>query len=158
MSASSLRCGPRVRSAATQLAVVCAMALTGSGVALAQDVQGVVGFSVIVSHVSPQPGPVDPSATEILRRLRDEFHYESLRVLERRRMELRMQQIGALELPTGRRVQIRPLAVSPSGVLVAVDIPGMLQTDVRVPNRKVVVIGVDRYGDGKLILSLEPNY
>jgi hypothetical protein len=134
------------------------MLLGGSGVALAQEVQRVVGFSVIVSHVSPRPGPIDPSAEAILRRLRDEFHYESLRVLERRRMELRMQEIGGLVLPTGKRVEIRPLAVSPSGVLVAVEIPGTLQTDVRVPNRKIVVIGVDRYQEGKLILSLEPNY
>jgi len=147
-----------VRGAATRLALACAMLLAGSGVALAQEVQRVVAFSVIVSHVSPRPGPVDPSAEEVLRRLRDEFHFESLRVLERRRMDLRMQEIGGLVLPTGKRVEIRPIAVSPSGVLVAVDIPGMLQTDVRVPNRKIVVIGVDRYQEGKLILSLEPNY
>lgn len=117
-----------------------------------------VALSLMVSHVSSTPGPIDPSAGEIHRRLHDEFQYQSFRVLERHRMDLRMQEIGGLVLPTGKRVQLRPLSLSPSGVLISVEIPGTLQTDVRVPNRKQVVIGVDRYNDGKLILTLEPNY
>lgn len=137
--------------------------LAWSGAVAAQDdppepSNQVVGFSLILSEVSSEPGPIDPSAGEIHRRLHDEFHYQSFRVLERHQMDLRLQEIGGLDLPTGRRVELRPLALSPSGVLISVDIPGMLQTDLRVPNRKQVVIGVDHYHDGKLILTLEPNY
>ena len=134
------------------------LTVASAEVASAQQVEQHVAVSVMVSHVSPNPGPIDPSAGAIHERLRQEFHYQSLRVLERHHMDLRMQEIGGLVLPTGTRVQLRPIAVSPSGVLLAVEIPGTLQTDLRVPNRKQVVIGVDRYGDGKLILTLEPNY
>jgi hypothetical protein len=150
-------CASRRRTA--YLVIGCALLLAGSRDAHAQNAEPKrVVLSLMVSHVSSRPGPVDPSAGDIHRRLREEFQYESLRVLERHRMNLRLQEIGWLVLPTGKRVELRPIALSPSGVLIAVDIPGMLQTDVRVPNRKVVVIGVDRYDGGKLILTLEPNY
>jgi hypothetical protein len=131
---------------------------TAAAGASAQQVTRHVEVSVMVSHVSPKPGPIDPLAAAIHERLRREFQYQSLRVLERRMMDLQMQEIGGIVLPTGKQVQLRPIAVSPSGVLLSVEIPGMLQTDLRVPNRKQVVIGVDRYEDGKLILSLEPKY
>jgi len=124
---------------------------------LAQVVES-VGLSLTVSHASPTPGPIDPGAAEIHRQLRHLFRYESLHVIEQRHVKLRMQELGSIDLPTGKRVEFRPLSVTSSGVLIAVEIPGTLQTDVRVPNRKHVVIGVDRYQDGKLILTLQPDY
>ena len=69
-----------------------------------------------------------------------------------------MQEVGGVDLPTGKHVEVRPLSVTPAGVLIAVEIPGTLQTDLRVPNQKQVVIGVDRYENGKLILTLQPDY
>jgi hypothetical protein len=117
-----------------------------------------VGLSLTVSHASSQPGPVDPSAQELHRHLSSEFRFQSLRILERRRLDLRLQEVGGMDLPTGKRVQLRPIALSPSGVLIAVEIPGTLQTDLRVPNHNQVVIGVDRYQDGKLILTLQPDF
>lgn len=124
---------------------------------LAQVVES-VGLSLTVSHASPTPGPIDPGAAEIHRQLRHLFRYESLHVIEQRHVKLRMQELGGIDLPTGKRVEFRPLSVTSTGVLIAVEIPGTLQTDVRVPNRKHVVIGVDRYQDGKLILTLQPDY
>jgi hypothetical protein len=132
------------------------IALVPAGV-FAQVVES-VGLSLTVSHASPKPGPIDPGAAEIHRQLRHLFRYESLRVIEQRHVQLRMQEIGGIDLPTGKRVEFRPLSLTTSGVLIAVEIPGTLQTDVRVSNRKHVVIGVDRYQDGKLILTLQPDY
>jgi hypothetical protein len=40
----------------------------------------------------------------------------------------------------------------------AVEIPGTLQTDLKVPARKRVVLAPDRFGDGKLVISLEPDF
>jgi hypothetical protein len=133
-----------------------AAALAPSG-ALAQAANR-VNLLLIVSHASAQPGPIDPSAAELHRRLHHEFRYESLRVIERRTMDLRLQEVGGIDLPTGKRVSVQPLSLSPTGALISVDIPGTLQTDVRVPNRQQVVIGVDRYNDGKLIVTLQPDY
>jgi len=138
------------------VALGCGAALAPAGV-LAQ-VADSVGLSLTVSHASPKPGPIDPGAAEIHRQLRHLFRYESLRVIEQRHVQLRMQELGGIDLPTGKRVEFRPLSITTTGVLIAVEIPGTLQTDVRVPNRKQVVIGVDSYQDGKLILTLQPDY
>ena len=95
---------------------------------------------------------------DLYRRLSQEFRYRSLRVLEQRLLRLHLQEVGGLALPTGKRVRIRPLHVGKGGVLIAVEIEGTLQTDVRVPNRNQVVIGAERYRDGKLIVTLRPDY
>ena len=126
--------------------------------ALAQVAVQHVGLLLTVSHASQHPGPIDPGAAELHQSLRREFRYESLRVLQRQHLDLRMQEVGGVDLPSGKRVLLRPLSLSPSGVLISVEIPGTLQTDLRVSNRRQVVIGVDRYDDGKLILTLQPDY
>ena len=133
-----------------------ATALAPVGV-LAQVVES-VGLSLTVTHAAPTPGPIDPGAAELHRQLRHLFRYESLHVIEQRHVKLRMQEIGGIVLPTGKRVEFRPLSLTTTGVLIAVEIPGTLQTDIRVPNRKNVVIGVDRYQNGQLILTLQPDY
>ena len=138
------------------LVFAAGMVLLG-GSAAAQAVRR-VGLSLMVSQASQRPGPVDPAAEWLDRSLRNEFRYQSLRVIEVRHLDLKLQEIGGVVLPTGKHVSIRPLHVGESGLLIAVDIEGTLQTDLRVANRSPVVIGVERYQDGKLILTLEPDY
>jgi hypothetical protein len=137
-------------------AAALAAVLLAAAPALAQTARR-VGLSLIVSHASQQPGPVDPSLHELHETLRNDFRYESLRVIERRRLDLRTGEIGGLDLPSGKRVRVRPLHMGPGGVLLAVDVENTLHTDMRVPDRKPVSIGLERYDDGKLILTLEPE-
>ena len=141
-----------------RLAVALAVATAIAPVCVFAQATECVGLSLTLSHASSKPGPVDPGVAEIHRQLHQEFRYESLRVIERQHLILRMQELGGIDLPTGKRVQLRPLSLTPSGVLIAVEIEGMLEADLRVPNRKQVVIGVERYQDGKLILTLQPDY
>jgi hypothetical protein len=141
-------------SVATAAALLASLVSTAP--ALAQTAQR-MGLDLTLSHASPEPGPVDPAAARLHERLRDDFRYQSLRVIERRRLELRTGEIGGLDLPSGKRVRVTPLHMGPAGVLLAVDIENTLHTDMRIPDRQPVVIGVDRYGDGKLILTLEPE-
>jgi hypothetical protein len=145
-------------SASRALGLAVALSVLAPISALAQVAAQRVGLLLTLSHASPHPGPIDPSVAELHRSLCREFRYESLRVIERRHMDLGMQEVGGVDLPTGKRVEVMPLSLSASGVLISVDIPGTLQTDLRVPNQKQVVIGVDRYEDGKLILTLQPDY
>lgn len=141
-------------SLATGAALLAGLVFTAP--ALAQTARR-VGLDLTVSHASPHPGPVDPAAARLHERLRDDFRYQSLRVIERRRLDLRTGEIGGLDLPSGKRVRVRPLHMGPSGVLLAIDIENTLHTDMRIPDRQPVVIGVDRYDDGKVILTLEPE-
>jgi hypothetical protein len=124
--------------------------------AFAQAAVQHVGLSLIVSHASAQPGPIDPEMHRVLGKT--VVRYQSLRVIERRHIDLRMQEIGGVDLPTGKRVEVMPLSMNASGVLISLEVPGTLQTDLRVANQKQVVIGLDRYDDGKLILVLQPDY
>ena len=143
---------PLLLAVAVGLATAIAPALV-----LAQGTE-TVGLSLTLSHASPRPGPIDPGVAEIHRQLHREFRYESLHVIEQRHVILRMQEVCGIDLPTGKRVELRPLSLTPSGVLIAVEIEGTFEADLRVPNRKQVVIGVERYQDGKLILTLQPDY
>lgn len=143
-------------SRASLLLVALAVALA-AGPARAQSAER-IGLLLTVSHATQRPGPVDPESAEIHRRLQQEFLFQSLRVIERRHIDLRLQEVGGMVLPTGKRISLRPMSLSPTGVLIAVEIPGTLETDVRVPNHQHVVIGLDRYQDGKLILTLQPDY
>jgi len=146
------------RSRPLALAIALGLATALAPALVFAQVPESVGLSLTLSHTSSKPAPMDPSAAEIYRQLRREFRCESLRVIEQRHVKLRMQEVSGIDLPTGKRVELRLLSLTPSGVLIAVEIQGMLQADLRVPNQKQVVIGVERYQDGKLILTLQPDY
>ena len=117
-----------------------------------------VAFHLTVGHLSPKPGPVDPELESIHRILIKEFRYESMRVLKTRELRLQLEEVGGILLPTGKRVQIRPMHLGKRGVLVAVDIEDGGQLDLRVPNRRPVVLGTDSYDGGKLFFTLQPDY
>lgn len=160
-ASTSERAGRRARSPRRRIVPLAGMLVSLGVLAAApasgQPTQSVrrVGLNLTVSHASAQPGPVDPAAARLHQSLRNEFRYESLRVIERRRLDLRTGEIGGLDLPSGKRVRVRPLHMGPGGVLLAVDIENTLHTDMRLPDRRPVVIGIDRYQGGKLILTVE---
>ncbi len=139
----------------TLLATLLGAALLGGG-AVAQDQR--VTVELTVSHLSKSPGSIDPKAAGIHARLRNEFRYESLRVLDRKRLDLALDEVGSVKLPTGRWVRVRPMHVGDRGVLLAVDVEGILQTDMRVANGHPVDIGAQSYQDGKLVVTLQPRY
>ena len=160
MSRSSPRSRGRLAVTAVMLGLPLLFALALlvlNGTALAQAVVQRVGLSLMVSHASQRPGPIDPAAEWLDRSLRNEFRYQSLHVIEVRHLDLGLQEIAVVVLPTGKHVNIRPLNVGDGGLLLAVDIEGTLQTDLRVANRNPVVIGVERYQGGKLIVTLQPD-
>jgi hypothetical protein len=146
-----------VRGLERALAAAAVGLLLAAGPASAQTVTR-IAMDVMVSHISNRPGDVDPAGRKLDRKLRDQFRYESLRVLENRRLSLKLDEVGSVRLPSGKRLRVRPLQVSQRGVLVAVTIEGILQTDLRIRNGHLVVIGAEPYEDGRLVISLEPHF
>ncbi len=163
------------RGARTARALTAALALVvGSGLvavplaAIADDAKPAesakgqpkepVAFRVMVGHLSQEPGPVDPEFESLHRILAKEFRYQSMRILAIQLMMLELQETGALQLPTGKRVWIRPMHLGQRGVLVAVDIEDAGQLDLRVPNQRPVVLGTENYNGGKLFFTLQPEY
>jgi hypothetical protein len=138
-------------------AVAAVLLLLTAGPTAAQTDER-VEIEVLVSHISNRPGKVDPAGRKLDRKLRDQFRYESLHVLESRRLRLGLDEVGSVRLPSGKQLRVRPLQVSARGVLVAVAIEGTLQTDLRIRNGHLVVIGAEPYQEGRLVISLEPHY
>jgi len=139
------------------LAAAAVVLLLAAGPTSAQNA-GRVEIDVMISHISNRPGDIDPAGRKLDRELRDQFRYESLRVLESRRLSLRLDEVGSVDLPNGKPLRVRPLQVGERGVLVAVAIEGTLQTDLRIRNGHLVVIGAEPYEDGRLVISLEPHF
>ncbi len=117
-----------------------------------------IELEIVVSQISEEAGSIDPRAERLHRELSKQWRYQSLRVLETRRMKLAIDEVGGLELPTGRKIRVKPLLVDERGALLAVDLEGTLQTDMRVKNGHLVIIGADRYEQGKLVISLEAHF
>lgn len=111
----------------------------------------------MVSHFSQSPGTIDPRAMRFHRILSSQFRYESVKVLSSRRFNLRVNETGSMTLPTGRGLKVRPVSVSEKDVVVSVDVEQTIRTDLRMRNRNPVVIGVQPYEDGKLVIILESD-
>jgi hypothetical protein len=139
------------------LALVLAPVL-GMGAAAAKAQEQRIDVELMVSHVSGAEGEIDPRGQKLHRKLQDQFRYESLRVLQIRGLRLALNEVGSVGLPNGKSVRVRPLQLSGSGVLLAVDVEGAARMDLKVRKGHLVVIGAERYQDGKLVISLEPRW
>ena len=121
---------------------------------------GPIAFEVTVVHVSSGKGGVQASdrARRVDRIIGPQIKYDSLRVIDFMRRQVQMNQIGSVTLPSGNRFRFRPMDLSDEGVLVAVDVERSTQGDFRIPRRKPVVFGGQRYQGGQLVIILEPDF
>jgi hypothetical protein len=117
-----------------------------------------VVVTVTVSHALDAKGEIDPRGLELHSQLKEQFRYGGLRVLDVERLDLALDEVGTVKLPNGRKLRVRPLNVGPEGVLLSVSVQGTLWTDMRVRNGHRVVIGAERYEDGKLVIALVPSF
>ena len=140
-----------------EFGLVLALVL-GVGAAAAEEKEQRVDVELMVSQVSSAPGEIDPRGLKLHKTLQDQFRYGSLRVLQIRRLQLALNEVGSVVLPNGKSLRVRPLQVSADGVLMAVDVEGAARMDLKVRNGHLVVIGAERYQDGKLVISLEPRW
>jgi len=138
-------------------ALVACLSVLAPQVGQAQQAR-TIDVDVMVSRISQEPGPVDPRASRLDAQLRGEFRYESLRVLQQKRLSLALNELGSLSLPNGSQLQLRPLSLSDRGVLMAVAVKGSVQSDMQIPNGHLVAIGAGQFEGGKLVISLEPHF
>jgi hypothetical protein len=141
----------------------CRLALAAAGLVLAapgaaQEGPRRIALEVLVAYVSDEPGGVDPRAERLHEKLADQFRYQTLRVLDEQNLDLPLGVVRSVALPNGRQLNVRAFQLSSRGVLLGVTVTGSLQTDLRIPNGNLVVIGAERYQDGKLVISLGPSW
>ena len=135
---------------------VAALWLGLAGVAGAQ--QGAIEIELMVAHISEAAGDIDSRGQRLHAKLKDQFRYESLRVLETRKLKLATDEVGSVTLPNGKHARVRPLQIDAGSALLAVEVEGVVKTDLRVKNGHLVVFGAERYQGGKLVVSLEPRW
>ncbi len=158
--------GPRVpearsRSIACWLVAVClwlGLSLLAASVSFAGDSGAPIGLRITVHQLSNQPGPADPRSDALDRKLRDEFRYARVRELEHHDLHLSLNETGHLRLPSGRAVNVKPLRIASGALLLSLEVEGRLRTRLRLPARHEVVIGAEDSGEGKVVLTLVPDF
>jgi len=138
--------------------VLVAAALLAAGMASAEDGPTRIPINVLVTHLSNEGVGIDPPARLLDNKLKQQFRYDSLQVIQKQRLTLALDEVGKVDLPNGKAVRMRPIHKGEEGVLMAVDVEGAAQLDVRVKSRHPVVIRAGPYKDGSLVLSLELDY
>ncbi|MBW2493467.1 MAG: hypothetical protein JRE43_01850 [Deltaproteobacteria bacterium] len=113
---------------------------------------------VTVAEISDAAGEIDARAERLDRNLRQKFKYNSLKVIEERRLKLALDEVGSVKLPGGRMFRVQPLSVGERGLLMAVGWEGEVMMDMRAPSNHLLVIGGPSHGDGQLVVSIEPHY
>lgn len=131
--------------------------LLAAEAASAQE-SGHIRIEVMISHISDRAGSVDQRALELHRKLQQEFSYQSLRVLQTLQLALVNDEVGSLRLPNGRHFRLRPMYHGDAGWLVAVQLEDGFDGDMRLRNHRLVVIGAQRFEDGRLVISLKPVF
>lgn len=123
------------------------------------DSDRAVRATLMLTHLSNGPGGIDPRARKLDQRLqRENIRFPSARVLERRNVDLELDRVETLALPDGRSARFRPMHMGARGVLMAVDVEDGVKMDARVRAGHMVVIDGGRFEDGKLVISIEPDY
>lgn len=140
------------------LVLLVAAGLLLAGVASAQEKRKRVPMNVLVTQMSNQGTGVDRDARRLDGKLRGQFKYDSLKVIEKRRIDLEVDEVGRIDLPNGRSARVQPIHQGDKGVLMAVDVEDAAKIDARVKNRNLLVIRAGKYKDGDIVLSLEPDY
>lgn len=111
-------------------------------------------LEVIVASLTSEHDKIDRGAKRLHKELKDQFRYEGIRVLETRELKLSVDDIFDMKLPTRRRLRIRPLVIEKKGALVSVEISGLVQSDLRIKEGQLIIIGAEKYLDGKLVIAL----
>ena len=124
----------------------------------AEQAPAAISLEVMLSHISSEPGPIDKRAARLDAKLRKEFRYQSLRVLDEKTMRLGINDVGSMKLPTGRKLRVTPIVIDARGALLAVDLEGSAKADLRLKPGHLIIIGAQSYQGGKLVISLYPDF
>lgn len=114
-------------------------------------------IEVIVARLTTESDKIDRGAKRLHKELKEMFRYEGIRVLETRELELSVDDVFDMKLPTRRRLRLRPLVIEKKSALVSVEISGLVQTDLKLREGQLIIIGAERYLDGKLVIALHAS-
>ena len=114
-------------------------------------------LKVIVANLTDSHKKIDEGARRLDKELKSQFRYEGIRVLDTVNVTLTGDEVWDHKLPSRRRLRIRPLVVKEGSALISVEISGLVQSDLKVKEGQLVIIGAERFGDGKLVIAIDAS-
>jgi len=111
----------------------------------------------LVVHAEQKPGQVDWICEKLKKKLAP-MNFGTLRVVQQRQFKLRFGEQGALSLPEGREVRFLPISVVHRQLHMQIEMPGLVNTRMRMVSGRGVILGGVEHGDGYLIVHVIPSF
>lgn len=124
---------------------------------LSQEALAQIPTRLRVIEASNVGGTIDPSLKELHQQLSSLFRYTSYRILRDERLHLTLHHTTLLTIHPGRSIEITPLKFQANMAELRVRIKrektDILDTQVRLPPGRTVLIGGPKHGEGVMILA-----
>jgi hypothetical protein len=137
-------------------AAALALGLLAAAPAAAQEPEPAnetpVGCTVSVGIASREKGDVD----ERFRGLPSAFG--SVQLWKEQAWKLRFGEAGRMSLPNGTELSVQPVHVRGRTLSMKVDLPGVVNTKLRLQNHSPLVVGALPHEDGYLVIRVEPEF
>jgi hypothetical protein len=115
-----------------------------------------VAFEVNVCLASQPEGEVDPECRSMQSQL--PVRFGTLKVQQRRNLNVVFGEPGGVELPTGSTVEFRPISIVESQLHMQLEMPGVMNTRLRLQSGRSVILAGERHGNGYLIIEVKPTF
>ena len=147
------------RTSAPLLLLSAAFLLSSASSALAEPAAKTnsIAVRVLVARGGMEPGGIDKDCKELVSQL-GPLRFQSLKLVQKRTIYLQMGQRGAVQLPTGGDLRIVPLSIIRERLHMRVEMPGVVNTRLRMQSSRPVIVGGPRHQGGHLIVQIIPEY
>ncbi len=133
------------------------LAITTGGVRQT-SAQGKIPIKVEVIYASNTGGGTDPKLSRLQGQLNSLFNYSTYKLMDVRRLSLKIDEEGVVPLPGNRSLEIMPKQSGGGVVQISVAIKEaggyILTTDFRVVNRGTILIGGPKDREDVLIIAI----
>ena len=154
----ALACTPALALVLGLLAAVPAAAQSSASLAPPRNLAPPIGFHVLVAHASEEAGETDPECKIMEKRL--PMHFGSIRSVHSRDYWTGFGDLVKIELPgADAPVQLRPMAIHERQLFMQFQLPGRMDSRLRVSSGRPVILGGVPHPDGGfLIIQVEPDF
>ncbi|MCE2391536.1 MAG: hypothetical protein J4G09_08650 [Proteobacteria bacterium] len=133
------------------LAALLVAALSPGGFASAQE-SGGVRYTVSVGYASKEEGAIHPQFRGI------PGPFKSVSMHQQSSYTLRLGERGRHSLPTGSEIHMVPEKVRDQRLHMQFEMPGVVNTRLRLRNGKRMIVGGVPFKDGHLIIQVRPEF
>jgi hypothetical protein len=144
-----------MRTALRPVALAAAVVLIGAGVVVAQSA-GTISVRVRVVQAGEQQGKIDKGCEDVPKIIKP-MRFGSLRLIRDQQLLLRFGQQGVVLLPTGEKVQLKPVSIHGKRLYMHVQAP-KINGSLKMRHGKHVVVGGQAFQGGRLIVLIVPEF